>query len=464
VRVAVLGAGIAGLATAHFLKREAARARSPLEISIFEAGPRSGGRIRTEESNGYRIEWAANGVLGLDGAASRLVDELGLAGERVIARSEAARRYVVKRGKLHLIPLAPPGILRFTALSPRGKLRLLAEPFFARRVTNDESVLDFAARHIGREAAETLVGAMVRGVFAGDAARLSLDAAFPTMREMERKHRSLVIAMVREGRNPGGRALWSLSGGMERLVDALAASLHASLRWNSPALSIERAPGAAADPGDRAWAPREPAWRVRLASGVRSEADVVVLATPPRASAAILRDLDPELAVRLREIPSAGLAVVAMAFRPEAFRAAPDGYGFLVAPGEPLDILGALYESNLWPKRAPDGRILIRAMLGGAERPDLLTRSDADLIAAAMKALDRTLGLRSGPERTWVIRQEEAIPQYAVGHRALLASMAPRLKALPGIHLAGNGYQGISVASIVEDAERVARSVAERAG
>jgi oxygen-dependent protoporphyrinogen oxidase len=95
-------------------------------------------------------------------------------------------------------------------------------------------------------------------------------------------------------------------------------------------------------------------------------------------------------------------------------------------------------------------------MLGGADRPDLITRSDADLLATAMKALDQTLGLKGGPERTWVIRQEEAIPQYAVGHRKLLAGLATRLKALPGLHLAGNAYRGVSVASLIEDSERVA--------
>ena len=103
--------------------------------------------------------------------------------------------------------------------------------------------------------------------------------------------------------------------------------------------------------------------------------------------------------------------------------------------------------------------MLVRAMVGGAERPELVTKSDAELVALAMKALDRALGMRSGPERTWIIRQEDAIPQYAVGHRTVLAEIESRLEAFPGLHLAGNGYRGVSVASLIEDAERVAGRV-----
>ena len=446
MRVAVVGAGLAGLAAVHFLRREAARHEIRLDLAVYEASARAGGRIRTIDDRGFRIECAANGVQGEDGAAARLVKDLGLAGERVAAASRnAARRYVASGGSLHLLPASPPGLLSFGALSPRARLRVLAEPIVARRVAREETVLKFAARHIGEEAARTLVGAVVRGIFAGDAAKLSVDSAFPIMREMERKHRSLFLAMGRAKKKLGGRGLWSFRRGMGRLAGALADSAGAALRLNAPVLSIERT-----GEGQR------PGWRIGLASGERTEADAVIVATPPKAAAALLRQLDPEIARRLSAIESAGVAVAALAFQPQAFRSRPDGYGFLVAPGEDLEILGAVFESNLFPDRATEGRILVRAMMGGVDRPDLLARSDADLIALAMKALDRTLGLAIGPERTWVIRQEESIPQYALGHRSLVGSIASGLDGLPGLYVTGNAYRGVSVGSVIEDAERVA--------
>ena len=452
MKVAILGAGIAGLSTAHFIRREAARRSLPLELLVYEAGPRAGGRIRTQEDQGYRVEWAANGIQGTESAASRLADALGLRAEKVVASPSSARRYVLKGGKLHLLPLSPPAILGFRALSARGKLRLAAEPFVARRAAGDETVHAFAVRHIGEEAASTLVGAFVRGVFAGDATKLSLDASFPVMREMERKHRSLVLAMMQGKRNPHSRTLWSLKSGMESLVRALSAEAGPGLRLGAPALALARL----AD-GVRS------RWLIRFASGEEAHADAVVVATPSHAAAALLRSLEPEIARPLAALPCAGLAVVGLGFRPEAFRKAPDGYGFLVAPGDEPGVLGALCETNLWPDRAPEGRILIRAMVGGVGSESVVTRSDAELVGLAMKALDRAWGLSGGPERSWVIRQMDAIPQYPVGHRQALGTIAGRLDLWPGLHLVGSAYRGVSVASLIEDAARVGARLVERA-
>ena len=453
MRVLVVGAGIGGLAAAHAVRREASRRGIPIDVRVLEASARPGGRIATTEEDGWLVEWAANGVQGIETTAAPLLESLGLTAERVPARPDSARRYVVRGGRLHLLPLSPPALLRFGGLSPGARLRVLAEPIFAQRHDKDETVHDFAVRHVGAEAASALVGTAVRGIFGGDARKLSLEAAFPVMREMERKHRSLVVAMIRGKRTPGGRALWTMRRGLEQLVRGLAESLGPALRVGTPVLSLERV-----GEGSRG------AWAAGLASGERVEADAVIVAVPVSRAAALLRPLDRDLARAMGSIPSASLAVVALGFRSEAFRARPDGYGFLVAPGEPLEILGALCESHLWPGRAPEGRVLIRVMIGGSERPDLLTRSDADLTGLAMGALDRVWGLTSGPERTWVMRHTEAIPQYPVGHRALLGAMAGRLDLLPGLHLAGNGYRGVSVAALLEDATRVAERLVERAG
>ena len=447
MRVAVLGAGIAGLTVAHALKREAARGGRPLDLEVFESGPRAGGRIQTTDADGFRVEWAADAFQTGPGPARALVEELGLAKHRIEASAHAARRYLFSRGRLHRFPSGPASLLRFAALSPGGRMRLLAEPLLARRVSREESVHQFAARHLGEEAARVILGAFVRGVYAGDSRKLSVDAAFPRMREMEKKHRSLGSAMMK-GRRGGGAApkLWSLEGGMGSLTDRLAQSLGGAIKLRMPALRLSRVSEYAAPTP----------FTVRFASGEARSFDAVVVATPAADATALLRDLDLEAANAVRDIPHAGVAVVALAIRDEAFRSKPDGYGFLVAPGEDLPALGALFESNLFPARAPKGFTLARAFLGGVDRPDLITEPDAKLIGLACEALDRAVGLKGGPERTWVMRQEGAIPQYTLGHRERVASVMKRLGAFPGLYVAGNAYRGVSVGSIVEDADRVA--------
>jgi len=448
MKVAILGAGIAGLTLAHALKREASRGGRPLELEIFEAGTRAGGRIRTTEADGFLVEWAADAFQTGSGAVQSLIQELGLESERVEASPSARRRYVFSKGKLHRIPTGPASLLRSTALSLPGRLRVLAEPLLASRKAREETVHQFAARHIGEEAARVMMGALVRGIYAGDTHKLSADASFPRMKEVERKHRSLAIAMMKErgAGHAGAQALWSLRRGMGSLVDRLAQSLGPGLRLRMPALRLSRSPEYAAPTP----------FAVRFANGEECRFDAVVIATPALDAAALLRDLDLEAAKALREIPSSGVAVVGLAFRLEAFRSRPDGYGFLAAPGEELPALGALFESNLFPARAPEGFVLVRVFLGGVDRPELITQPDAKLIGLSCEALDRTLGLKGGPERTWVMRQESAIPQYTLGHRERVAAVMKRLGSFPGLYVAGNAYRGVSVGSIVEDADRVA--------
>jgi oxygen-dependent protoporphyrinogen oxidase len=364
----------------------------------------------------------------------------------VEASPDAARRYVFSRGRLHRFPKGPASLLGFGALSLPGRLRLLAEPFLAGRVSREESIHRFAARHMGEEAARVMLGAFVRGIYAGDATKISVDAAFPRMREMERKHRSLALALLRGRRGAAGKDLWSLRQGMGSLTDRLAQSLGGALKLSMPALRLSRLPDYAAPTP----------FTVRFASGEAQSFDAVVIATPGPDAAALLRDLDIEAANALREIPLAGVAVVVLAIRDEAFRSKPDGYGFLVAPGEDLPVLGALFESNLFPGRAPKGFTLVRAFLGGTDRPDRITEPDAKLVGLACEGLDRAIGLKGGPERTWVVRQESAIPQYTLGHRERVAAVMKRLGSFPGLYVAGSAYRGVSVGSIVEDADRVA--------
>lgn len=446
MRVAVIGAGIGGLTAAHALRRRAGERARELDLHVLEAGRDVGGQLQSVREDGFLVEWAANAFRTGVGATADLVRRLGLEGERVEANPAANRRFILHGGRLHLLPSGPASLLTFAPMSLAGRLRVAAEPLVARRVSREESVFDYAARHIGPEAAEVLLGTMVRGVYGGDARALSVDAAFPVMREMERDHRSLVIAGIRgaKQRRAEGKTTWSFEGGMHTLMQALADDLGPAIRTGTrvDALSHD------AD-----------GFALRLGDETTARYDAVVLATPPRVTAPLLEPLDADAARDVAGIDAAAIAMVALAFPRSAFRTPPDGYGFLVAPSEPLDVLGVLFESNVFPGRAPDGHVLLRVIMGGAARPDILSEDDEALRARARDVLERTLGLHSAEARSWVYRNPAAIPQYRLGHQARVARIESRLTAYPGLELAGNAYRGIAVGAIVEDAERIAQRV-----
>ncbi len=446
----MVGGGPSGLVLAHELMARGESAGT-LRVAVYEARERPGGKAWTEHEAGYTIERGPEGFLDSAPATLALARDLGLGGRVLPASPAAARRYLWARGALRPVPANPAAFLASGILTMRGRLAVLGEPFRAPGTDGDESVATFARRRLGREAAETLVGAMVRGVYAGDAESISMPSAFPRLAALEREHGSLVRAMIarrrahRDGGGPAGPAgrLTSFVGGMGELGAALAAALGPRFVAGRAAVAVRRA-GAAGG------------WRVEFADGGSEFTDEVAIATEPWSAARLVESVDPELASLLAAIPPAPVVVVALGFRAADIRRRLDGFGFLVPPREPLRMLGCLWSSTTFAHRAPEGRALLRVLLGGPSDPTVLELPDDRLMTVVLGELDRTMGLKGAPELARVIRWPAAIPQYVVGHGDRLRRIAARLEALPGLHLAGNGYRGVALNDCVTSSQEVA--------
>jgi oxygen-dependent protoporphyrinogen oxidase len=316
-------------------------------------------------------------------------------------------------------------------------LRLLREPWVPRHAEErEETVYEFARRRIGAEAADALVDAAVAGISAGDSRALSLPAAFPLMAQMEQEHGSLFAAM-RARRRAGRRAprLLAFRGGMGQLVGALTEALGPRLRTGAAVTRLERA---------------DAAWRVVLADGTAHVADRVVLASPARANARLLFDLDPELAHGLQAIPFSSVVVVALAYRASDLPRPLDGYGYLVPRREDLATLGVVWESSLFDGRAPDGYVLVRAILGGARKPAIAALSETERTTLAEREMARVLRLRAAPVKTWTFAWPGAIAQYTRGHRERVADARAAIAAHPGLSFCGTSFDGVSFGAAID--------------
>jgi oxygen-dependent protoporphyrinogen oxidase len=451
--VVIVGGGIAGLALGFHL-----RARG-VDVRVVEGAARAGGNIRSElRDGGWCCEWGPNGFLDNEPATLRLIEALKLTPAVVRADDAARVRWVVRGGRLRRLPASPVDFLRSDVLSLAGRLRVLMEPLQpARRDGESESVFDFARRRIGRQAADVLVDAMVTGIYAGDARRLELQATFPRLAALERDHGGLFKGMRAARRaGAGGRAgggtplgpggtLTSLEGGMEVLVQALTAALGERLHLNCGVGALERT-------GTE--------WRLRFDSGDTWNAAHVVLACPAWTAAPIVRGLDAALAGELEAIPSAPVAVLCCGYPAAAVASVEHGFGFLVPSRERLGILGTLYESWIFPRRAPAGHVLWRVILGGSRDRGALDRSDAELVQPARAAFEQMLGLRVAPVMTHVVRHARGIPQYQLGHVTRLARLDALLQAHPNLRLLGSSYRGVSMNAGIAEAAAVAERFA----
>ena len=468
-RVVVVGGGITGLATAHYLRRSAAAGR--LDVVVLEAAPRPGGKLRTECRDGFLVEAGPDSFLTAKPAAVELCRELGLA-DALIPQLQPRGAYVLRRGRLVPIPAGmrlvhptrPWPLLRSPLLSPAGRLRALAHPLVPPRrdAGADQSVGAYVRRRYGAELLRVLGEPLLAGIHLADPWQLSLAATFPALHAAPPRSGS----PPRSGaRGPGttppaplphlhGSPFASLAGGMQQLSNAMAARLERSLRTGTAAAAIYAAAGG---------------YRLRLkgpaaGDGEELAAAAVVVTTPAAAAAQLVSRLNPPLAGLLRAAEATSSAVVTLGYRDPGVALPVPGSGFLVPRGEGSRLLACTWSSGKWAGRAPAGGILVRGFLGGWRHPELLDCSDDELVALVRAELAGILGGgfagAAPPAVREVQRWPHGTPLYRVGHRTWLAQVHHACTATPGLWLAGAPYDGVGIPDCIRQARTTAAAVA----
>ncbi|MCL7745450.1 protoporphyrinogen oxidase [Guyparkeria hydrothermalis] len=442
----VVGAGASGLATAYALAREGKR------VTVLEAGDQPGGNIRSHRDDQWQIEIGPNTLM-VKQPLFELLEELDLAETAIFAGEAGRKRYVAQGKQLIALPSNPLAAPFNPLVGPGTLLRLMREPW-VRRAAHEESLADFVQRRLGRNVLENLVDPFVSGVYAGDPARLSVQAAMPKLAAMEREHGSLIrggfaaMKHARQQRRDGTDSLppaWrgkllSFPDGIQTLTDRLAERITASPGGEIVCgRRIETVTG-----GDGGW-------RVTDAEGQQWQARHLVLATPAHVSAELLRPVDPLLAEPLDEIVYPPVASVALGF-PTGMLAHPlDGFGVLLPRNQKRRTLGALFSSTLFPHRAPTGHKLITAFIGGRQDPEAVDMTDAELVRQVTRDLGDLLGIEGEPVWQRVSRWPKAIPQYELGHLARIERLDQALAAHSQLSLIGNWRDGIAVGDCLEN-------------
>jgi len=456
----IIGGGISGLTVAH----ASGLGSQPGKCELWECTGRLGGTIGTDRIEGYSVDWGPNGFLDREPLTLRLVDELGLKSSLEPANPKSEERFIVKRGRLHPVPFSPAKMISTGLLSPLEKVRVFCEPLIpARRGDGDESIFDFAARRIGRAAAETFVDPMVSGIYGGLARELSLPACFPMMREMEIRYGGLVKALIarqREKRRSAGKVgeaktksggptgpgghLTSFKSGFALIIERLGDQLESIIKKNRTISRIRRV---------------DDAWEITDQTGLTQQARKVVVACPAYAAAPLFRDFDRDLSAAFAEIPYAPIIVVATGHRRTDIRHPLDGFGFLIPRNQGMRTLGSIWTSSIFEGRAPEGFVQFRSMLGGAGDPSILELSDDQLWITLQRELDPLIGIRNDPAFIRIYRWEQGIPQYKIGHRERRAKLEQLVSHHPGLFITGNAYCGISLNDCVKMAYRVGRDL-----
>jgi oxygen-dependent protoporphyrinogen oxidase len=474
LRLVIVGGGITGLSAARAALAQGREKGREVSITVLERAPRFGGKMVTERVDGYLLDGGPDSWVVTKPQATALVKALGLGGT-VIGTNEANRRYYVAwDDQLHPVPeglvLGVPTqigpLLRTHLFTWRGKARMGLEPFIPARQLGedgDESIADFATRRLGREAAERLVAPLLGGVSGGDANDISVRASFPQLLQMEREHGSLVRGMRaarRErlkaqaqasqggGKGMTGSAFVSLEGGVGELPRVMAERLAAdgvSLRSGVGVDAVVKSSGG---------------YLVRLSTGATLEADKVLLAVPGYAAAELVKPLDGDAAGVLSKIEYGSTATVFLGYRRDAIGHPLAGVGFVVPRAARRPALAGTWVSSKWDHRAPPDHVLLRVFLGGAWAQSVLKGSDGDLVTVARGELRTLMGVDAEPDMTRVFRFDRSAAQMKVGHLAAMHGLHEKLaQRLPGLLVAGGGYDGVGIPDCIRQGEDAGRQM-----
>ena len=465
-RVAIIGAGIAGLSTAYYLHKSSQQGGQPLEITLLEKERRVGGSILTEEDDGFLMEGGPDCFISEKPWALRVCQELGLEREVVGTNQEIRRTFILWKRRLHEIPegfmlLAPTSLWPFVAsslFSFTGKLRMGLDLVIPRKRSNkEESLAGFVRRRLGREALERIAEPLVAGIHAGDPETMSLQSTFPRFIDLERDYRSLIWGMRQRKRQFAQiRARYTmfitLREGMEKMITALKKALPPDCcSLGQEVVKIEQIKEKSA---------KRPGYLLSIEGKKKAlEADAVVMATPAFETARLLQGMDHAIARQLNTIPYCSTATINLAYERSQIKHPLDGYGFVVPRLEKRNIMAATFSSVKFPDRASHGKALLRCFVGGAKNEEMVSWGDAELLAAVRGDIEEILGIQGEPLLTRIYRWERSMPQYTLGHEAKLSRIEGGLSKFPGLFLTGSAYRGIGISDCVHEAELTAEKI-----
>ena len=439
MKIAIVGGGISGLATAFYIKQK----NPDISITLFEKDEQLGGKMKTKEVKGFLFEEGSNGFLSNKPDTLELVHQSGC--DDILMRSDDnARVRFIYKDALHQLPESPMAFLKSPLLTCKGKLRVATEYFRTpKKDDSDETLQSFGYRRVGREMTDTFLDAMVAGIFASAPDKISVKSAFPAVAKLEQEYGGLfkgMLAKKKKEAGPGG-VLMSFKGGVSSFVHRLANAANIDIKTG---LHVDKI------------AKNDDSYTLHV-DGYKDSFDKVILSTPAYESAEMLKDIDSSLFEMLSAIEYSPISIVGLGYNELSHDL--KGFGLLTTSSAKKEILGVLWDSSIFDDRAPKNKKSLRVMIGGQRNPKLALKSDEELLKIAIHGVKETMGLEAIPDVSYVKRYEKGIPNYRVGHLEHMGKLFEKLKEHKGLYLSSNAYYGVGLNDCVRNSKKIAEQI-----
>ena len=459
MKVAIVGAGISGLSSAHYLRKLYRDGNVPLELVLFESSARPGGVLDTVKTGDMVLELGPDSFITSKPWALDLARELGLEDSLLgVGYGKGKTTFVYQAGRLWALPegfflMAPSKLLPFLRsglFSAGAKLRVLLELLIPRGGGGDESVRSFVERRFGREIFDKAAQPLLGGIYMADPEKLSLSATMPQFLEMEKRSGSVLRDLLRNPPTSRGEsgARYGLfltpAEGMSVIVERLCGSAEfARQDYKTPVLSLKKS---------------EKGWLVGSERG-EEEFDAVILSVGAGTAGRLLSDIDPQLGTRLSGVRYVSSVVATLVFDETDFRGLPDGLGVIIPSKEEMNLVACSLYSSKFPGKSGSGKVVIRCFLGGELNPDAMLWDEEEIKSVLREELARVFGFDNDPAEVYIRRYPMSMPRFALGHKEEVSGVMHRLSRHSGLALCGAAYFGVGIPDCVYSAELAARKI-----
>lgn len=442
-KIAIIGAGITGISVAWQAKELG------VEVDLFESKERGGGAIETESNGDWRYELGPNTLLLKDPEIEELIEAVGLSSRLETANSDASKRFIVRDGDLQALPQSLKDFLKTPLFSAKAKARLMGEPFVVKS-NSEVSIADFFEKRFGKEILDYAVNPFIAGIHAGKPENLSVKHAFPALHDLEQSSGSVILGGLRnvfkrKDTNKIKRRLISFESGLNDLPKKLMSEL-SGIHFGH---TLERSEKC------------EDGWHINTNNGDYGPYSDLVVTIPLHKWDEEKLPLSKSAAIKLQNVTYPPLSMMILGYKKEDVKHPLDGFGFLVPEVENRSILGALFTSTLFKNRAPQGHHLLTVFIGGARQPEIARMESSELLNVVEDELKDLIGLGGSPVFKDHIYWPKSIPQYETGYSEIYSVFDDLEADNPGLHLAGNFRDGISVPDCIKNGLKLGRTLAE---
>ncbi|WP_372369526.1 protoporphyrinogen oxidase [Candidatus Uabimicrobium sp. HlEnr_7] len=440
-KIAIVGAGIAGLTAACLLKRRG------YDIRVFEQGTNVGGVMRSVREGEYLAEFGPNTILESSPEVSEFFNSLGLENRKVYPENCAKIRYIVCRGKLVALPMSPPAFLKSNLFPPRAKFRLLCEPLIpSRKSRKEETISQFVKRRLGKEILDYAINPFVAGTYAGRPDKLSIEHAFPKLHNLEKEYGSVIrgqIQMKKSGRKPP--KIISFPNGLEEFPQAMYKEINPQnvyLNAKVENINFDKSGKVEIETVDQKY-----------------QASKIIYAGTAYGLRNIKINKEPLDFPILDKVYYPPVTVLCLGFKRSDIKHSLNGFGFLVPEKEQAFVLGTLFSSSLFNNRAPKDHVLLTVFIGGARQPQHALQTKREVVSSTIYDLNRYLGVTGQPTYTHFTKWEKSIPQYEIGYGDCKKAFAHIEQKYHDLRLIGNYREGVSIIDTIRYAQKVVASI-----